>query len=254
MAELTTGGQAAEAAINSGTAILASEGDVTAAFGPALQGLAALSLALPPPWSKIAAVSATAAIQGEKATRDYVARGMVNLGKYLPFDKAAKAIATISGGWGTSWAYAGKDKLVQYQRTDMPGGLELAFLAANAALGSGKLNVEEAGRFADYVYQVAKDKGATDWQAALAADETLYIGILAKGNAPPSAWAKHYNFVKLFGGWNTGEKWSDVAARLNKKAGLVPIGWQPGQSSAAGSGGTGGAIVAAIAAAALLLR
>ena len=251
MAELTTGGQAAEAAINSGTAILASEGDVTAAFGPALQGLAALSLALPPPWSKIAAVSATAAIQGEKATRDYVALGVVNLGKYLPVDKAAKAIATISAGWGTSWAHAGKDKLVQYQRTDMPGGLDLAFQAANSALGSGKLNLEEAARFADYIYQVAKDKGATDWQAALAADATLYPGILAKGNAPASAWAKHQAWRSIVG-FSSGETWDMAAARLGKKAGLVPISYVPGQTGSGGSGS--GAIVAAIAAAALLLR
>lgn len=254
MADLTTSGQAADAAINAGTAILASEGDVTTAFAPALKGLAALSLALPPPWNKIAAVSASAAIQGEAATRNYVGRGIVNLGKYLPFDKAQKAITTITNGWGTSWAYAGKDKLVQYQRTAMPGGVEIAFLAANAALGSDKLNVEEAGRFADYVYKVAKDKGAADWQAALAADETLYLGILAAGNAPAATWAKHYNYVKLFGGWSAGEKWADVAARLNKKAGMVPISWQPGQSGTAPSGGGGGVAIAALAAAALFLR
>lgn len=252
MADLTTGGQAAEAAINSGTAILASEGDVTAAFGPALQGLAALSLALPPPWNKIASVSATAAIQGEKATRDYVARGLVNLGKYLPFDKAEKAIATVSGGWGTSWAYAGKDKLVQYQRTDMPGGIELAFKVANSALGSDKLNLDEAARFADYIYTVAKDKGAADWQAALAADATIYPGILSKGNAPPSAWAKHENWRKI-SGITGGETWDQAKARLSKAAKLVPISYVPGQTGAGGSG-SGGAIVAAIAAAALFLR
>lgn len=253
MADLTTGAQAADAAINAGTAILATEGDVTAAFAPALKGIAALSLALPPPWNKIASVSTAAAIQGEKATREYIARGIVNLGKYLPVDKAAKAIATISNGWGTSWAYAGKDKLVQYQRTDMPGGLDLAFQAANSALGSDKLNLEEAARFADYVYKVAKDKGATDWQAALAADATLYPGILAKGNAPPSAWAKHQAWRNIIG-FSAGETWDMAAARWNKKAGLVPIGWQPGQSGAASSGSGGAVAVAALAAAALFLR
>lgn len=252
MTTLTTGGKAADAAINAGTAILASEGDVTAAFGPALKGLAALSLALPPPWNKIAAVSASAAIQGEQATRQYVERGIVNLGKYLPIDKAQKAIATISGGWGTSWAYAAKDKLVQYQRTDMPGGIELAFLAANAALGSDKLNVEEAGRFADYVYKVAKDKGATDWQAALAADATLYPGILTKGNAPPSAWAKHENYKKLFG-YQPGDNWDTARSRLIKSTGLTPVSYIPGQAPQAGSGGSAVAI-AAVAAAALFLR
>lgn len=253
MTTLTTGGKAADAAINAGTAILASEGDVTAAFGPALQGLAALSLAMPPPWNKIAAVAASAAIQGEKATRQYVERGIVNLGKYLPFDKAQKAIATISGGWGTSWAYAAKDKLVQYQRTDMPGGIELAFLAANAALGSEKLNVEEAARFADYVYKVAKDKGATDWQAALAAGATIYPGILAAGNAPPSAWAK-YNGWRQKIGIQPGETWDQAAARLSKSGGLVPITFgQAGQDANSGGGSAVG-IAAAVAAAALLLR
>lgn len=251
MSDLTTSGKAAESAIAAGTAILASEGDVTAAFGPALQGLAALSLALPPPWNKIASVSATAAIQGEKATRDYVARGIVNLGKYLPVDKAQKAIATITGGWGTSWAYAGKDKLVQYQRTDMPGGVEIAFLAANKALGSDGLNTDEASRFADYVYKVAKDKGATDWQAALAADATLYPGIIAAGNAPPSAVAKHEAWRKQID-IKVGETWDQAAARLGKAAGLVPVSAVATTQSASGGGAAG--IAAAIAAAALLLR
>jgi hypothetical protein len=188
-------------ALDTGNVFLKSQGDAAEAFSFALDGVSTLSLKLPPPWNVVAGLSAKAAKQGLDGTRNYIKLGILNAGRYLPFDVASKTVYTLkSGGWGPSWKAAAKDKLVQYARTDMPGVVEFAFKAANSQLPPAEqLNLNVQTRFADWVYKVAMDNGATPWQAAAAAAATLYDGILKGKNSAASAWDAYRNWCKVVG-------------------------------------------------------
>lgn len=202
---------------------LQSGGDVALTFGSALQGASTLSLSLPPPWNIIAGFSASAAADAVNATRSYIKAGISALGACLPLAKAQKAISTIENGWGTSWEKAAKDKLVQYKRTDMNGAVEKAVELANNQLSSDKrLNFETASRFADYIYKVATDKGATPAQAAAAAAQTLKTSILNKGNMPQSDWAKYNAWMGKVGA-KQGETAVDAAQRNAQEEGLKAV-------------------------------
>ena len=62
-----------------------------------------------------------------------------------------------------------------------------------------QLNLNVQTRFADWVYKVAMDNGATPWQAAAAAAATLYDGILKGKNSAASAWDAYRNWCKVVG-------------------------------------------------------
>jgi len=227
---------------------LQSGGDVALTFGAALQGASTLTLSLPPPWNIIAGFSASAASEAVNATRSYIKAGISALGACLPLAKAQKAISTIENGWGTSWEKAAKDKLVQYKRTDMNGAVEKAVELANNQLSPDKrLNFETASRFADYIYKVATDKGATPAQAAAAAAQTLKTSILNKGNMPPSDWAKYNAWMGKIGA-KSGESAVDAAQRNAQEEGLKAVnageakkvpgeGSNPNKKPAASAGG-----------------
>jgi len=202
---------------------LQSGGDVALTFGAALQGASTLTMSLPPPWNIIAGFSASAAADAVNGTRNYLKVGIAALGACLPLSIAQRSIKTIEGGWGTSWEKAAKDKLVQYKRTDMNGAVEKAVEIANKQLPSNKqLNFDTAARFADYIYQVAIDKGASKAQAAAAAAQTIKTGILNKGNMPQADWAK-YNAWMAQAGAKQGETPVAAAQRKAEEEGLKPV-------------------------------
>lgn len=202
---------------------LQSGGDVALTFGAALQGASTLTLSLPPPWNIIAGFSASAAADAINATRNYIKVGIAALGACLPLSIAQRSISTIENGWGTSWEKAAKDKLVQYKRTDMNGAVEKAVEIANKQMPSDRqLNFETAARFADYVYKVAIDKGASKAQAAAAAAQTIKTGILNKGNMPQADWAK-YNAWMVQAGAKQGETAVAAAQRNAEEEGLKPV-------------------------------
>lgn len=224
------------AAINAGSAVLASDGDITAAFGPSLDGLAALSLALPPPWSFIASASASAANDAVKAIRNYLKRAVLCAGRYLPVDIATKVIKTLEGGWGTSWTYAGKDKLVRAIMSPddgWPDALTGAAKAGNATLAkSEQLDLDNCTRFVHYVYKVCTDKGAKDWQAACVALGVFNFFFYKNADNPSSwygglpqganGWA-YGNQLKAIIGIKPGETLQQAYTRRATEAGLIKV-------------------------------
>ena len=233
--------------LNSGEVFLKTNGDVAQTFSFALDGVSAITLKLPPPWNIVASYSAQKAKEAVDGTRNFLKLGVTSLGRYLPLGVAEKAIQTLQAGqFGTAWKDAGKDKLVQFIRTDCPGVLELAIKAGNSKLApSEQLNMEIQTRFANRVYQVAIDSGATPWQAAAAAAQTLYDGILARKNAVPSAWTQYQKWVTVVGGSGQASLSSAWAARAekdklqavsSKDAAKVPRGDKKATGRAGGTG------------------
>lgn len=233
--------------LNAGDVFLKTNGDVAETFSSTLGAVSALTLKLPVPWNIVASYSAQKAKEGIDGTRNFLKSGVTSLGRYLPLGVAEKAIQTLQAGqFGTAWKDAGKDKLVQFIRTDCPGVLELSIKAANAKLDpSEQLNMEIQTRFANRVYQVAINSGATPWQAAAAAAQTLYDGILARKNATASAWNQYRQWVALVGGSGQPSLSAAWAARANadkmksvssKDAAKVPRGDKKATGRAGGTG------------------
>lgn len=220
------------AALEAGTAVLASDGDVKAAFAPVLSTAAKLSLALPPPWSIVTGALAQASAEGVQAIRNQMAHAVTGAGKYLPVQIAKGVVADLESNWGTSWRAAGKDKLVRYivsPDDGAPDSLTGSLKLANAALpADDRLDLEVATRLAQRVYELAKGRGAADYQAAAAALYGLHQLMYKPGGASyKGLGAKTYAFrddllLKKLGA-KPGESVQQAFDRVSKEKGLVKV-------------------------------
>lgn len=219
-------------AMDSGAAVLRADGDVKAAFAPALQAAAGLALALPPPWGIVASAVAGASAAAIQAIRNQMGHAVMGAGKYLPVDIAKKTVAEIEKNWLTSWKAAGKDKLVRYITSPDDGAPDSVTFAAKKANDllppDERLNLEIATRLANRVYDVAKSHGAKDYQAAAAAlyglRKLLYKdgSTWYKGLGKPT-WAYHDALFKNVLKAQAGDTLDTAFDRIGKAQGLVAV-------------------------------
>ena len=232
------------AAIDVANAFLASDGDVTATFAPALDALAGFSLALPIPWSLIVAPIAGGAAKGAAGIRRLIELATRGAGLFLPIPVAQKFVAMLQDRWGTAWELAGKDKAAEFAHSqDCPGAVEAAVRAAG-------LNVEEQTRFAKMIYDLALKAGAKDWQAATVVIYMIEQGFAEK-NGGGYAWTMADSLSKQhYGQKLRGQALRDAFLAKAGKAGLQAVN----ASQIGAGGGIGGALpLAALAIGAALL-
>lgn len=182
---------AIKSAIDGGTAYIAT-GDYDELAGPTVDVVASLALALPPPAGPILAATLQSAGTGIKATKAHMSYGAKMAARFLPIGVSAKVLKTLREAPTDYWERAGKDKLVQFIKKDLPAPARMAALGiADAA----KFDTDLSYRFADALQQRILDAGGSVWQAALVNAAVSYATAIG-----PADWAHAHEMHDLAAG------------------------------------------------------
>ena len=185
--------------INASAAFIASGGDVDELYEPAFAAINVLTLALPQPFQVLVSLGVSAAKIGIDAVRGLIKVTMRAAGQYLPLSVSEKVIENIvrqnTLDW---WQRAARDKFAEGAGDSLAVSLGLAAFNASVSADN-RLDLKVRTRVADRVYALARQYGATDWQAAMVAVKVCqntgatqakyqYAAIVGDVNNPEAAW------------------------------------------------------------------